>query len=70
MSQQQPKDQNEFLREAESDRTGIVEEFFDFLKHNKKWWLLPILIIIVSLIGLVALAVIAPAASPFIYTIF
>ncbi|MBX3394041.1 MAG: hypothetical protein KF841_01605 [Phycisphaerae bacterium] len=70
MSQQQPHDQNEFLREAESGRTGIVAEFIDFLKHNKKWWLLPILIIIVSLIGLVALAVIAPAASPFIYTIF
>ena len=30
---------------------GILAELFDFLKHNKKWWLLPILLII-SLFGL------------------
>lgn len=70
MNPETPHDQNEFLREAESQRTGIVAEFIDFLKHNKKWWLLPILITIVALIGVVALAMISPAAAPFIYTLF
>ena len=28
-----------FTRESEADRVGIIAEFWDFLKHNKKWWL-------------------------------
>ena len=35
---------NEFEREAQGKRTGIVAEFWDFLKHNKKRWLMPILL--------------------------
>ncbi|MBK8267993.1 MAG: hypothetical protein IPK83_06665 [Planctomycetes bacterium] len=70
MNQQEPHDPNDFLRESESQRTSIVSEFIDFLKHNKKWWLLPILIVMVLLIGLVTLVMVSPAAAPFIYTLF
>jgi len=51
---------------AESD-PGIVSEFIDFLKYNKKWWLLPILIVM-GLVGLIAL--LPAGATPFIYTLF
>ena len=47
---------------------GIVHEFIDFLKHNKKWWLTPIVIGTLLLIG-AALLLPSPVA-PFIYTLF
>ena len=49
-------------------RKGIVTEFWGFLKHNKKWWLLPILLAF-ALVG-VLLVVGGSAAAPFIYTLF
>jgi hypothetical protein len=47
----------------------ILAEFFHFLKQNKKWWLLPIL---VTLLLLGALLVFAQGSvvAPFIYTLF
>ncbi len=49
-------------------RQGIVAEFWGFLKQNKKWWLVPILLAFV-LVG-VLLVVGGGAAMPFIYTLF
>ena len=59
---------DDFAAQAEKDRTGIVTEFFDFLKDNKKWWLAPIVISILTLGALVLLG--GTAAAPFIYTLF
>jgi len=59
---------NEFEREAQGKRTGIVTEFWDFLKHNKKWWLMPILLAFLLVGGLVILG--GTGAAPFIYTLF
>ena len=58
----------EFQQEAESGRTGFVAEFWDFVKYNKKWWLLPIVIVLLALGLLVTLG--GTAAAPFIYTLF
>jgi len=63
-----PDDQHEFMREAGEARTGLVAEFWDFLKHNKKWWLLPILIAMIAIGVLVALG--SSGAAPFIYPLF
>lgn len=53
---------------AQAPQPGLVAEFIDFLLHNKKWWLLPILIVL-ALVG--ALAMMASSgAGPFIYTLF
>tara|TARA_Y100001934_G_scaffold31861_1_gene35673 strand:+ start:779 stop:1021 length:243 start_codon:yes stop_codon:yes gene_type:complete len=38
---------------AEQQSPGIAREFWDFLKNNKKWWLLPILLILALLFILV-----------------
>jgi hypothetical protein len=47
---------------------GIVGEFISFLKYNKKWWLTPILIVTLILIGA---AILLPSpVAPFIYTLF
>ena len=60
---------NEFQQAAESSRSSLVGEFWDFLKYNKKWWLLPILISFLLLGGLLILANVSSVA-PFIYTLF
>jgi hypothetical protein len=47
----------------------ILSEYFSFLKENKKWWLLPIVIVLV-LFGLLIVLTKGSAIAPFIYTIF
>ena len=44
-------------------------EFWQFLKIRKKYWLLPIIIILVLFGGLIILSQ-GTAIAPFIYTIF
>ena len=58
----------EFSREAEAAPTGIVREFVDFLAHNKKWWLTPIIVVLMLFGLLIILA--GTGAAPFIYTLF
>jgi hypothetical protein len=41
-------------QDCESSR-GIVPEFVEFLRQNKRWWLLPLLILAVGLVALVLL---------------
>ena len=61
--------QKEFERvSAEEDRTGFVSEFWDFLKHNKKWWLLPIILCLLIFGLLIVLS--GTGIAPFIYTLF
>tara|TARA_B000000565_G_C23739621_1_gene360447 strand:+ start:474 stop:623 length:150 start_codon:yes stop_codon:yes gene_type:complete len=47
----------------------FLKEFWEFLKIRKKYWLLPILIVLVIFGGLIILAQ-GSAVAPFIYTIF
>jgi Family of unknown function (DUF5989) len=60
---------NEFEKAAVDQRDiGILREFWYFLRQNKKWWLLPILLTLL-LIGLL-MVLGGTAAAPFIYTLF
>jgi hypothetical protein len=47
---------------------SLAREFLDFLLHNKKWWLTPILLMLLA-IGLLALAA-GTGAGPFIYALY
>ncbi len=49
-------------------RRNILVEHWGFLKHEKKWWLLPILVGLL-LVGALVVAG-GSAAAPFIYTLF
>lgn len=62
------KDSAEFERLAQEQRPSLPAEFWEFLKHNKKWWLLPIVVVLLLLGLLIWLT--ATGAAPFIYTIF
>ena len=47
----------------------FIKEFWEFLRVRKKYWLLPILIVLVIFGGLIILSQ-GSAIAPFIYTIF
>ncbi len=47
----------------------FLKEFWDFFKVRKKYWLLPILIVLVLFGALIVLSQ-GTAVAPFIYTIF
>jgi|TARA_B110000438_G_scaffold94289_1_gene93718 hypothetical protein len=47
----------------------FLKEFWEFLKVRKKYWLLPILLVLVFFGGLIVLSQ-GSAIAPFIYTIF
>jgi hypothetical protein len=53
---------------AQHANVPMWKDFGYFLLHNKRWWLLPILIILL-LLGLLT-AVSSTAIAPFIYTVF
>ena len=57
-----------FEEAAEEEAMSLPQEFWLFLKENKKWWLLPIVIVLAA-IGLLAVFA-STGAAPFIYTIF
>lgn len=50
-------------------KMGIVKEFWGFLMERKKWWLLPIVIMLVIL-GMLIIFTEGSALAPFIYTLF
>jgi hypothetical protein len=50
-------------------KASILRELWDFLKIRKRFWLAPILIILVLLSLLVIFAQ-SSAVAPFIYTLF
>ena len=68
MADPQQDNSADFTRQAEAPRTGLVREFWDFLLHNKKWWLAPIIAILLLFGLLIVLA--GTGAAPFIYTLF
>ena len=47
----------------------FLKEFWEFLRIRKKYWLLPIIIVLVLFGGLIILSQ-GSAIAPFIYTIF
>ncbi len=48
---------------------GFFKELWGFLRTRKKWWLLPIIIMLV-LLGLLIIFTEGTAVAPFIYTLF
>ena len=61
-------DEKSFEQLSKEKRSSVIREFWEFLKHNKKWWLLPIIVILLGLGLLVLLS--SSAIAPFIYPLF
>lgn len=58
-----------FEKGASMSKFGILKEFWDFMKVRKKWWLTPIVLVLLLLGTLIVLTQ-GTAVAPFIYTLF
>jgi hypothetical protein len=47
--------------------TSLFSEFFQFARQNKIYWIVPLMVVLVGVVGVVA---VGQAAAPFIYTLF
>ncbi len=57
------------FQNAAARRSGnLAGEIWCFLRDNRKWWLLPIIAILILVGGLIVLS--GTALAPFIYTLF
>lgn len=59
---------SDFERQAEEASPGLIAEFIDFLKTSKKWWLTPIIAVLLLIGALVFLF--GSVVAPFIYPLF
>jgi hypothetical protein len=59
---------NDFDKASAAPARGIIAEFWLFMKCTKKFWLLPLLVILLGLGLMILLG--GTAAAPFIYTLF
>ncbi len=57
------------MPEAQLPRVGFLRELWDFVRENKKWWLLPVVIVLL-LIGVLVILGSTSALAPLIYTVF
>ena len=61
-------DGDDFARQAQASASGFFGEFWYFVRHNRRWWLTPVLLLLLVLGILVVLG--GTGAAPFIYTLF
>ena len=61
-------EQPDFAAHAQKQQVGIVREFGGFLATNKKWWLTPIIVVLLLIGVLIFLG--GTVTAPFIYTLF
>jgi hypothetical protein len=52
-----------------SGKLSILREFWGFLRVRKKWWLAPVVILLLTL-GLILVLTEGSALAPFIYSLF
>jgi hypothetical protein len=50
-------------------KLSILGEFWSFLRIRKKWWLAPIVVLLLTL-GLILVLTEGSALAPFIYSLF
>ncbi len=50
-------------------KTRLLREFLEFLKEQKRYWMIPIILVLI-LFGLLLVFAQSSAVAPFIYTLF
>jgi NAD/NADP transhydrogenase beta subunit len=50
-------------------KLSIVVDYLAFLRQNKKWWLLPLVVVLLAL-GVLVVLTQGTALAPFIYALF
>ena len=63
----QSENRSEF-EEVEQEELSLVGEFIEFIRENKAWWMVPI-VVTLGLLGILVVLT-STGAAPFIYTLF
>jgi hypothetical protein len=58
-----------FAEQADTQSPSFLRELWDFVCHNKKWWLIPIIVVLL-VISILVLLTTNSALAPWIYAIF
>lgn len=61
--------ENEFESASRGKQGNLLTEFLGFVNETRKFWLLPLVLVLLVLAGLLVLGT-NPATAPFIYTLF
>ena len=48
---------------------NLISDLWQFMKENKKWWLLPLIVMLI-LVGLLIVFAQSSSLSPFVYALF
>jgi len=67
-SESPPPSRRSFEERAGERPPGVLAELWDFLVHNKKWWLTPVIVALIAVAALVLLG--QTPLAPFIYPLF
>ena len=59
---------NDFQALASEARSGFIGELGRFAMQNRKWWLVPLIVVLLGIGLIIVLG--GTAAAPFIYTLF
>lgn len=68
MDKNDPKGASEFARQASARRSSFLSDYLYLVKTNRKWWMLPLIGLLLGFGVLMVLA--STGAAPFIYTMF
>lgn len=63
-----PEPEDTFLSLAETSQPGLLRELADFLVHNKRWWLVPLIAVLLILGGMIVAT--STAIIPAFYMLF
>ena len=65
----QPDERRDSLHSlGDQEQPSLVSELLAFLRHNKKWWLMPIFVVL-AIFGLLA-ALASSSVAPFLYNLW
>jgi hypothetical protein len=67
MDSQEPGIDNERVLSEASD-PGFLSDLWDFMRTSRKWWMLPMILMLLVLSGVLVLS--HTAVAPFIYSLF
>jgi hypothetical protein len=56
------------MSQIPNEQKSLVAEFIDFIVHNKVWWMTPIVIVLILMVGFIIFMESSPIL-PFIYTV-
>lgn len=57
------------MSQIPKEEKGLLGEFLDFIVHNKAWWMTPIILVLLIMVGFIIFFDSSPLI-PFIYAVF